>query len=349
MKILKECFGQLKSGEEVLEYSMINENGFKVKILNYGGIIRAMLAPNKHGQFENIVLGFDHIRDYEEKSPYFGAIVGRVAGRISNASFKIDNNTYKLVKNNGKHHIHGGNKGFDKVIWKVEEIIQKNHIRLKMGYLSCDGEEGFPGNLSVEVTYTLNNQDELEIRYSAVSDQKTIINLTNHTYFNLSGNLKEDILNHKLMINADQVAFVDKETIPTGEFVDVEKGVFDFRQGKKVGTDMKKEEVQLIHCGGYDHPWILNKDHAFQVKLEDENSGRSMEVTTDRPIVVCYAGNQIGEDLILSGNRKSEKNLGICLETQDYPDAINQDHFPTKIYRPAEAYEAYTKYKFHIK
>jgi aldose 1-epimerase len=348
LKILRNSFGKLKSGEEVIKYSLINSNNFTINVLNYGGIITEIFAPDKQGNFENIVLGFDNIRDYEEKSPYFGAVVGRTAGRISNAGFKIDDKEYVLAKNDGNNTLHGGIKGFDKVIWKVEEIKNNDYIGLKMNHISLDGEEGFPGNLNVEVKYLLNNNNELEIEYSAISDRKTIINLTNHSYFNLSGNLKENILNHKLTINSEKVAYVDDELIPTGELINVQNSVFDFRKSKKVGQDIHKEVEQLTQCGGYDHPFILNKNGDFSARIEHEKSGRAMEIITDQPAVVFYSGNYFEEDLILNGNRRAEKHLGLCLETQDYPDSINQENFSTKIYSPDEMYEAYTKYRFYI-
>lgn len=348
MKILKESFGKLKNGKEVIKYSLINDNMLTVNILNYGGIITEIMAPNRKGKFENVVLGFSNIKDYEEKSPYFGAIVGRTAGRISNARFEIDGEEYILEKNSDKHNLHGGNKGFDKVIWDVEEIIEKDYIGMKMNYISKDGEEGFPGNLDVKVIYFLNNDNELRIQYIATPDKKTIINLTNHSYFNLSGNLKEDILNHKLIINADKVGYVDNEVIPNGQIANVENTVFDFRKLKTVGKDINKDIEQIRNCGGYDHPFILNKRGGFSAILEDDKSGRGLKIRTDQQVIVFYSGNFLGEELILNKEKKCKDHLGLCLEAQDYPDAINQINFPSKIYKPGEKYKACTKYKFYI-
>lgn len=349
MKILKESVGKLRSGEEILEYTLINKNNLIVKVLNYGGIITEISVPDKEKNFENIILGFENIKDYEENPPYFGCIVGRTAGRISNAKFKIDNREYLLAKNNGKNNIHGGNKGFNKVIWDVEKEIHEDSVQIKLNYLSKDNEEGFPGSLNTNAIYTLNNDNELEIKYEAVSDKKTIINMTNHTYFNLSGNLKEDILNHKLTIDSDSICCLDKEIIPTGEIMKVENTAFDFRKPKEVGKDIEKEENQLAACEGYDHPFILNKSEKYSIRLEDENSGRVLDITTDQPVVVFYAGNFIGDNLLLKNNKKSKNRLGLCLETQDYPDAVNQNNFPSKIYNPGEKYKAYIKYKFYTK
>ncbi len=347
MKILKQSFGNLINEEEVIKYTLINKNKMEISLLNYGGIIQEIIVPDRNGKFENIVLGFDNIRDYEEKSPYFGAIVGRVAGRISNAKFEIDGEEYALASNNGENNIHGGLKGYDKVIWDVKEIKESDYLGLEMSYFSTDGEEGFPGNLNVKVTYILNNHNELEIKYSAVSDKKTIINMTNHSYFNLSGELKDDILDHKLTINAEKVGYVYEDTVPTGELVDVENSVFDFKHGKRIGLDIHKEVDQLTMCGGYDHPFILNKGELFSARVEEEKSGRIMDVSTDQPVVVLYSGNQLGNDLLLSENIKSKKHIGLCLETQDYPDSINQKRFPKKIYNQGERYTAYTRFKFY--
>jgi len=347
MKILKEFFGNLTSEEEVIKYTLINKNNIKISLLNYGGIIQKIIVPDRRGEYENIVLGFDDIRDYEEQSPYFGAIVGRVAGRISKAKFEIDGKEYDLSSNNGVNNIHGGYKGFDKVIWDVKEIKETNYLALEMSYFSPDGEEGFPGDLDVKVIYILNNDNELEVRFSAVSDKKTIINMTNHSYFNLAGNLKDDILNHKLTINAEKVGFVDKEIVPTGDLVNIENSVLDFRNSKRIGLDINKEVDQIMNCGGYDHPFILNKTEIFSVRVEDEKSGRVMEVITDQPVVIFYSGNQLGENLLLSENIKSKNHLGLCLETQDYPDSINQTKFPKRIYNPGKWYTAYTKFRFY--
>ncbi len=347
MKILREEFGRLKSGSEVIKYSLVNSHGVTVSILNYGGIITEILTPDKTGSLENIVLGFDNIKDYEEKSPYFGCIVGRAAGRISGASFEIDGYVYKLAKNSGNNSLHGGINGFDKIIWDVKEIVEKEYIGIELRYLSPDDDEGFPGNLDVKICYLLNNKNELEIKYLAAADKRTIINMTNHSYFNLTGNLKEDILDHLLTINANKVAYVNDEIIPSGEVADVEGTVFDFRVAKRVGEDIEKNLGQLLNCGGYDHPFVLNNDGSFSAKLEDRNSGRIVEIITDQPAVVFYSGNALGKEGLLRHNVKSKKYLGLCLETQDYPDSINQEKFPGKIYSPGEKYEAYTKYRFY--
>ena len=348
MKITTTPFGLTKDKEQVIKYSLQNDKGMIVSVLNYGGIINEIIVKDKNGKYENVVLGFDNIGDYEEKSPYFGCITGRTAGRISNSRFVLDNKEYLLAKNNGRNNLHGGIKGFDKVVWNVKEDINSDSVILSLTYLSKDMEEGFPGNLKVTVDYILNNDDELIINYSGVSDKKTLINLTNHSYFNLSGNLKEDILKHKLTIKASKVAYVNDEVVPTGIVPNVDGTVFDFTEGKLVGLDIKRDTEQIKNCGGYDHPFILDKTESFNIRLEDEESKRILEMTTDQPCVVFYSGNFLEDDLTLDKNVKSKKHLGLCLETQDYPDAINLDCFPIKIYEKDEQYTAHTKYKFYL-
>lgn len=348
MQIIKSDFGTTKSGEAVIKYSLINDKKFIINILNYGGTITEILAPDKNGVVENIVLNFHNIKDYEEYSPYFGCITGRTAGRISNGSFKIDDVTYSLAKNNGNNNLHGGVKGFDKVIWTVEEKVQNDTVSITLSHLSKHMEEGYPGNLKVEVEYILNNKNELTIKYYGVSDKKTLINLTNHTYFNLNGNAKANIHNHKLTLDADKFLPVTTEVMPTSEVVEVEGTVFDFRNGKKIAEDIKKEDIQLLNAGGYDHPFVLAHSKEICIRLEEETSGRAMEMITDQPIVVFYSGNFLKDEPAVCGNVNVERNLAMCLETQDYPDAINNKNFPCKIYEAGEEYKAVTTYRFLV-
>lgn len=347
MEIKSIDFGLTKDKQSVKKYSIYNDNGSSVSILNYGGIITNIMVPDRNNNIENVVLSFDTIKEYEEKSPYFGCIVGRIAGRISNASFKIDNNVYTLAKNNNKNSIHGGLKGFDKVIWNVTKIIEKDKASLSLYYFSEDGEEGFPGNLHVNVTYTFNNNNDLEIQYSANTDKKTIVNLTNHSYFNLSST-KRDILKQYLQINADTYGLVDDETIPYN-VENVENTPFDFRTMKLVGQDIKSNNIQLNNALGYDHPFFINDNEDISAIMYDKDSGRYMEVITDQKAIVFYAGNQLVEGIKLSSNLISKKHMALCLETQYYPDAINQDCFETRILSPQDTYTAYTKYSFKVK
>lgn len=345
MEIRKEYFGKTKKNEAVYEYTIINDNSACIKVLNYGGIITEICVPDKHGVLENVVLGLDNVLDYEEKSPCFGALIGRIAGRISNGCFTIDGMKFNLQANNFNANLHGGPFGFNNQIWNVKEIIEENYAALELSYLSPDGDQGFPGNLNVKALYKFTNDNVLEISYEAKSDKKTIITLTNHSYFNLSGNCKEKILNHSLAINADEYIPIDSEGIPI-HASSVEGTPFDFRVKKKIKRDIFVESEQ-IKCGnGYDHPFILKQDNKPQVVLKEEKSGRTLEITTDQPVVVLFTANSLRKDIILREGIPCDDHLGVCLETQWYPDAINSSNFPTYILNPGEIYTAKTIYAF---
>ena len=342
-EIKKSEFGSLKTGEKVFKYTLKNEL-LEIGILNYGGIITQIIMSDKEGNKENVVLGYNNILDYEEKSPYFGAITGRVAGRIEGGSFVIGGKKYTLEKNNGNNNLHGGIIGLDKRIWEVEV----GEDRIIMSYESPHLEEGFPGNIKFKVEYILKN-NTLEIVYLGIPDMETIINLTNHTYFNLSGNCKENILEHILYINSDKVPYLDTESIPHGEYFDVTNTPFDFRKPKKIGKEIKTENIQLKQARGYDHPWILNKEKKLEISLFHEKTGRKVEVYTDREAVVVYTGNFLGEEEgVLSCGVKVEPHLGVCLETQELPNNINVKEFKSSIYTKNNPYSAKTKYKFII-
>ncbi len=344
MKIEKRPVGNTRENKGIYQYSLENDHGVKVSILNLGAVIYEILTPDRRGKFENIVLSLDQIQDYEDNPKCLGCIVGRTAGRISKGEFSIDGKKYNLAKNKGNHNIHGGIRGFGKVIWNVEEIADDEVAALQLSYTSPHMEEGFPGNLKMTVTYELNNSNELRLTYRGISDHKTIVNLTNHSYFNLSGNAKRDILEHTLTINAGQIAVIDGETLPTGEIMDVEGTIFDFRASKKVGRDIN-DQILAAHRG-YDHPYILDSGAKPAIVLEDEISGRRMEVETDRPTVVFYTGNYLNEELILKGGIKGRKHYGLCLETQDFPDAPNHSHFPSIVIDEGQEYIASTVFRF---
>ncbi|GAA0177562.1 galactose mutarotase [Clostridium sediminicola] len=348
MKIINEVIGKTKDGNEIRKYSIVNSNNSYVSILNLGGIISEIYVPDKDGAIENVVVSFENPEDYIANQPYFGALIGRVGGRISNAEFSIEDKKYVLAKNNNNSNLHGGPKGFEKILWSVKELNAEDYSALELTHLSPDGDQGFPGNLSVKVTYKFNNSNDLEIFYEATTDKDTIVNLTNHSYFNLSGNLKSTILNHKLKIDADKFGVITKDVLPTGEMRDVTDTPFDFKFEKKVGSDIKSNYEQIENGGGYDHPFILNKSNNPVVVLLNEENGRKMEVTTDQASVVLYTSNSMGNNLILQNNIKSCDYIGLCLETQYYPDAINQQSFPTKILSPGEKYTAWTKYSFSL-
>lgn len=346
MNITSKKFGVTSKQEEVTQYTLTNAHGCSVSILNYGGIITEIMVPDAKGTMENVVLGFDNMKDYEEKSPYFGCITGRIAGRITASKFTIDGTTYEVASNDGKNNLHGGVVGFDKVMWNATEVKAENAVGLSLNYLSKDGEEGFPGNLDVNVTYTFTNNNDLEISYSATTDKKTLVNLTNHTYFNLSGNTKKDVLTQTLQFDADQFGAVNDEIMPAG-IVDVEGTPFDFRQAKPVGQNIKDDDIQLKNTsGGYDHPMLLNHKEDIAVVMADPESGRRMEMTTDQKVVVFYSGNLLEEDMTLSSGVKTTKHMGLCLEAQYYPDHMNQDCFPDKFLEPGDVYRQKTVYHF---
>jgi aldose 1-epimerase len=349
MKINKQYFGEL-AGKKIEKYTLENNQGFQVSCLNYGCIITEIYAPDQEGTLENVVLGFDNIEDYVEKSPNFGSVIGRVAGRIANAEFELDGKNYKLAKNNNDNHLHGGLVGLGKVIWDVNVLEGESEAGLKFEYFSPDGEEGYPGNLSISVTYTINDKNELIITYNGKSDQKTLLDMTNHSYFNLSGNLKRDILGHMLMLNSDKFAELKDDLIPTGNLLEVENTPFDFRDGRKIKDGVHSDYPQNIAAGkGYDHPFLLNKQKNQEIIVWDEESGRSLTIETDELGVVLYTSTQMGEDLVLQEGCHSKRYLGLCLETQGLPDSIHQKHFPSKILDVEQNYVSKTKYIFGVR
>ncbi|TCN26695.1 aldose epimerase family protein [Mesobacillus foraminis] len=345
MKVFKEKFGEL-DGQDVTAFTMVNDHGMEVTSLDFGCIITKINAPDQNGVLENVVLGFDSLDEYLENSPFFGAVVGRVAGRISGAEFELRNRVYQLAKNDNGNHLHGGLKGFDKVIWNGEIEEGENAVSLVFTYFSRDGEEGYPGNLSMKVIYTLNNDNELQITYEGVSDQRTLLNVTNHTYFNLSGDLKRDILEHVLTLKSNEFLELRDDLIPTGEILSVENTPFDFTQGRKIKDGAKSDHPQNILAGkGYDHPFILAENNNEEIVLEDEQSGRKLIVETDQPGVVLYTSSQLSGDFSIRG-AQARPYLGLCLETQGLPDSIHQPHFKPCVLEKDEVYRSVTKYRF---
>ena len=347
--INKEFFGKTTDGAIVDQYTLKNSNGMEVSIISYGGIITSWKAKDRNGNYRDIVLGFNNLSDYETSSPYFGALIGRYGNRIRKGKFSLDGVEYNLAVNNGENHLHGGLKGFDKVIWDVEERVNDKSVSLILRYTSSDMEEGYPGNLDVKVTYTLTNDDELRVRYEAETDKKTIINLTQHSYFNLSAGLSRDILSHEITINSDSYLPVDQTLIPTGELRDVGGTPFDFRESKSIGDDINNEDKQLTFGNGYDHCWVLNKqDEGIRLVATayDPVSGRLLEVSSDQPGIQFYSGNFLDGTLVSKDGAKYEFRSGFCLETQHYPDSPNQESFPTVILNPGEKYDTKTIFKF---
>lgn len=346
--ISKEAFGQLPDGQQADLYTLTNANGMTVNITNYGGIITKLTAPDKNGQWADVVLGFDSLAPYLSGHPFFGALVGRYGNRIAKGKFKLNGQEYSLAINNGPNALHGGTKGFDKVIWKATEIKQDSVVGLQLEYTSKDMEEGYPGNLTVKVVYTLDNENALTIDYTASTDKPTVLNLTNHSYFNLTG-LKRDILDHEVTIASDSIVPVDTTLIPTGKLRAVEGTPFDFRKATKVGAGIDKvEDEQIKAGGGYDHCWVLKRSGDGLEKfatVKDPESGRVMEVFTTEPGVQFYTGNFLDGKLTGKGATYS-KRFGLCLETEHYPDSPNQPQFPTTTLNPGETYKTTTKYKF---
>ncbi|PSL26763.1 aldose epimerase family protein [Dyadobacter jiangsuensis] len=349
--ISKEAFGQLPDGQQADLYTLTNANGMTVNITNYGGIITKLTAPDKNGEWADVVLGFDSLAPYLSGHPFFGALVGRYGNRIAKGKFKLNGQEYSLAINNGPNALHGGTKGFDKVIWKATEIKQDSIVGLQLEYTSKDMEEGYPGNLTVKVVYTLDNENALTIDYTASTDKPTVVNLTNHSYFNLTG-LKRDILDHEVTIASDSIVPVDTTLIPTGKLRAVEGTPFDFRKATKVGAGIDKvEDEQIKAGGGYDHCWVLKRSGDGLVQfatVKDPESGRVMEVFTTEPGVQFYTGNFLDGKLTGKGATYS-KRFGLCLETEHYPDSPNQPQFPTTTLNPGETYKTTTKYKFSAK
>jgi aldose 1-epimerase len=343
MNITKEIFGTVGNYETDL-YTLKNQNGLIVKITNYGGIVTSIIAPDKNGDYDNIVLGYDNLSGYLKDTPYFGAIVGRYANRIAKGKFILDGREFNLAVNNGPNALHGGIKGFDKVVWEAEEINETNRVGLKLHYLSKNGEEGYPGNLDVTVTYVLTQKNELMIEYTARTDQPTPINLSHHSYFNLGGTSGRDILEQYLYIDADKYTVVDETLIPTGELRDV-SGPMDFRKAMPVGSRI--DQVS----GGYDHNYLLNNKgvYAKVAEMIDSVSGRIMEVFTDQPGLQFYSGNFLDGSITGSGGVVYRKHFGLCLEAQHFPDSPNHPEFPNTILKPGEVYTQKTVYKFSVK
>jgi aldose 1-epimerase len=348
--ITKSAFGQTAEGTPVDLFTLTNANGIVVKITNYGGIVTSILAPDKNGQMADIVLGFDSLAPYLKTHPFFGALVGRYGNRIAKGKFTLDGKEYTLAANNMGNHLHGGLKGFDKKVWTAE-IIEGDLPALKLNYLSKDMEEGYPGNLDVEVVYTLTNDNELKIEYTATTDKKTVVNLTNHSYFNLTGG-RQDILGHVLMLNADRFVPVDETLIPTGELAPVAGTPFDFTTPTAVGERVDADHPQIQFGRGYDHCWVLNKqgdEMSLLGSVYEPNSGRYLEAFTTEPAVQFYCGNFLDGSLTGKGGVKYDRRYGLCLETEHYPDSPNQPDFPSTVLNPGETYETATVYKFSVK
>jgi aldose 1-epimerase len=343
-----EEWGKTPAGEPVELYTLTNSKGAEARIMTYGGVVVSLKMPDRSGKLGDIVNGFDSLAGYvgQPPPPYFGALIGRYGNRIANGKFTLDGVQYTLPQNDGQNSLHGGTRGFDKVLWKAKPL---NGESLELTYLSKDGEDGYPGNLSVTVIYTLTDKNELKIDYSATTDKDTVVNLTNHSYFNLAGQGVGDVLGHVVTINADRFTPVDEGLIPTGELRKVDGTPFDFRTPRAIGERINAQDEQLTYGKGYDHNWVLNRmGTALQLaaKVTEPKSGRVMEVLTTEPGLQFYTGNQLDGSIHGKGGAVYGKRSAFCMETQHFPNSPNQPNFPSTVLKPGARYHTTTIYRF---
>ncbi|NLX25464.1 MAG: galactose mutarotase [Lentisphaerae bacterium] len=339
--------------DSIQQFTLKNKNGMIVKITNYGATITSIIVPDRDGNMADVALGYDSVEGYVNAiaREYLGAVVGRYGNRIAEGKFSIDGEEYELATNNGENHLHGGYMGFDKVVWTAEVVADG----VKFSYLAKDGEEGYPGNLNLSVTYTLTDDNEIKMHYEATTDKPTIVNVTNHTYFNLAGEGSDSILDHVLQINGSKTTPVDAGLIPTGEFADVTGTPFDFRQPKVIGKDIDADDQQIEYGPGYDHNWVLDRQGdgmQLAATLSEPKSGRVMEVFTEEPCIQFYSGNFLAGNLTGKSGKVYKERSALCLETQHAPDSINHEGeagWPSVILRPGEKYDTTTIYKFSTK
>jgi aldose 1-epimerase len=343
--VTRELFGAMPDGTQVDVYTLKNANGIEARAITYGGIITSLKAPDRSGAVADIVLGFDSIDGYLKGHPFFGAIIGRYGNRIGRARFTLDGREYTLAANNGPNHLHGGLKGFDKVLWTAQPVSWRNAVTFSR--TSPDGEEGYPGALNVQVTYQLTDKNELVVEYQATTDKATPVNLTQHSYFNLAGDGAGDILGHELMINADRYTPVDATLIPTGELAPVEGTPFDFRKPTAIGSRIDDAHPQIKNGRGYDHNWVLNGTGLrLAARVYEPKSGRTLEVSTSEPGLQFYAGNFLDGTITGKSGHVYRHRSGLCLETQHYPDSPNKPEFPSTILKPGETYRSTTVFTF---
>ncbi len=342
MSFKEEKFGVTPEKQDAVLYTLTN-GSMTTKITNFGGIVTELWVPDKKGVLKDVVLGFDNLGQYVGNHPYFGCIVGRYGNRIAAGRFKLDGAEYALATNNNGNHLHGGNKGFDKAVWKAKPSVKNNSVLLELRHQSQNGDEGYPGNLSVKVVYALSDKNELSISYEATTDKPTVVNLTHHSYFNLLGAGDGDALGHLVTMNADKYTVVNQSLIPTGELRSVEGTPMDFRKPSTIGSRIKEVE------GGYDHNYVLNRTGeglAFAAKVSAPGSGRAMEVWTTEPGLQFYTGNFLDGSLTGKMGKNYLKHYGFCLEAQHYPDSPNHSEFPATTLRPGQTYRQQTTYKF---
>lgn len=348
-------FGTLANGQSPLLFTLRNAHGIEIQLTNYGGIITSLKTPDRAGRLADIVLGYDNLPAYVANSPYFGAIVGRYANRIARGHFTLDGRTYTLAVNNGPNSLHGGLRGFDKVVWNARPFQAQEGQGVTLDYFSRDGEEGYPGTLHAAVTYTLTPDDRLIVEYAATTDKATPINLSQHSYWNLVGNASRDILGHLLTINADGITPVDSTLIPTGEIMPVQGTPFDFRTPHTIGERVdQRQNTQIRYGNGYDHNWVLNRGGAaagalvLAARVVEPSSGRTMEISTTEPGLQFYSGNFLDGSNIGKGGVVYHFRYGLALETQHFPDSPNHSNFPSTILRPGETFHSRTVFKFGV-
>lgn len=348
-------FGTLASGQSAQLFTLRNAHGIEVQFTNYGGIITSLKTPDRAGRFADIVLGYDNLAAYVANSPYFGAIVGRYANRIARGHFTLDGATYTLAVNNGPNSLHGGLRGFDKVVWNARPFQNQEGQGVALDYTSANGEEGYPGTLHATVTYTLTPDDRLIVDYAATTDKATPINLSQHSYWNLVGNASRDILGHVLTINADGITPVDSTLIPTGEIMPVQGTPFDFRTPHAIGERVdQRQNTQIRYGNGYDHNWVLNRGAGaggalvLAARVVEPTSGRTMEISTTEPGLQFYSGNFLDGSNIGKGGVVYHFRYGLALETQHFPDSPNHSNFPSTILRPGEQFRSRTVFKFGV-
>jgi aldose 1-epimerase len=349
--IARTPFGRLSDGADVESYTLTNVNGMEVRTIPYGAIIASVRVPDRRGHLADVVLGFDTIDGYTSKSPYFGAVVGRYGNRIAKGRFTLDGATYQLATNNGVNHLHGGVKGFDKALWRAEPFERDGLVGVVYSHTSPDGDEGYPGTLTIHVTYTLTPSNAITVDYDATTDRATPVNLTQHSYFNLAGEGNGDILGHRLTIDADRFTPVDDTLIPTGELAPVTETPFDFRKATPIGARIGADDAQLHYGGGYDHNWILNRqspDLQHAARLEDPTSGRTLDVSTTEPGLQFYSGNFLDGTITGKAGHVYGKRSALCLETQHFPDSPNHANFPTTILQPGTRFQSKTVFAFGV-
>ncbi|HEX4750986.1 MAG TPA: aldose epimerase family protein [Bryobacteraceae bacterium] len=347
----KQSWGKGPDGQDVDLYTLTNANNTEATIINYGCRLVTLKTKDREGKFADLVLGFDNLPQYLEKNPFFGAVAGRYANRIGNAQFTLNGHTYHLAKNNGENTLHGGLVGFDKKVWDAEDVTGNAGQSLRLKYISKDGEEGFPGTLTATVTYTLTDKDELRIEYDATTDKPTVLNLTNHSYFDLTGEGTGEIVDHVVTINADKFTPSNASQIPTGEIKSVDGTPFDLRKPTRIRDRVDSKDQQMQYAGGYDHNFVLNRngnEPSFAARAEDPKSGRVMEVFTTQPGVQFYTGNHLANGIKGKNGATYNFRYGLCFETQHFPDSPNKANFPSTELEPGQRFHQLTIFKFSV-